>query len=194
MDPNLIHLDWERTFEALMMIIVLAFILERALAVLFENKLYIMYLDRAGLKEIVAVAVSIAVCVWWKFDAVSMIVLVTETNMPGYIITGAVIAGGSKASIKLFRDLLKIRSSSYEHRREIQANKAADDARAAQQEATRAATQPARKMMAEKAARKAEEARALADIAGSQAAKLAAERAEAAAGIANEAAERRDED
>ena len=32
MDPNLFFLDWERTFEVLISIIVLAFLLERALA------------------------------------------------------------------------------------------------------------------------------------------------------------------
>lgn len=38
MDPNLFHLDWERTFEVLLTIAVLAFFVERAFAPLFENR------------------------------------------------------------------------------------------------------------------------------------------------------------
>ena len=69
MDPNLIHLDWERTFDALMIVIVFAFLVERALAVIFENELYIRNVDRPGLKELLAIALSIAICFIWKFDA-----------------------------------------------------------------------------------------------------------------------------
>lgn len=37
-DPNLFHLDWDRTFEVLATIVVLSFLVERSLAVIFENK------------------------------------------------------------------------------------------------------------------------------------------------------------
>ncbi len=37
MDPNLFHIDWDRLFEVLLAIIVLAFFLERAPALLFEH-------------------------------------------------------------------------------------------------------------------------------------------------------------
>ena len=72
MDPNLFHVDWERTFEALLFVVVLAFLIERALAIIFENRLFIRHFDRNGVKELIALGVSIGVCAAWKFDALSM--------------------------------------------------------------------------------------------------------------------------
>lgn len=123
MDPNLIHVDWERTFEALTIIILLAFIIERALAIVFESRLYLRHVHRDGLKETIAFAVSILACWRWQFDAVSMIILAEQTQWPGYILTGGVIAGGSKVSIKLFHDVLNIKSSAYEQRYQLQAER-----------------------------------------------------------------------
>jgi hypothetical protein len=45
-----------------------------------------------------------------------MILLKEKVTWYGAMITGGVVAGGSKGSIKLFRDVMKIRSSS-EHER-----------------------------------------------------------------------------
>ncbi|MCC6285968.1 MAG: hypothetical protein IT439_11835 [Phycisphaerales bacterium] len=120
-DPNLFHLDWERTFEALTLVIILAFVVERVLAVIFENRVYIERVDRPGLKELISVALSIGVCVAWRFDAISIMILTDKTTVPGYALTGMLIAGGSKASIKLFHDLLNVKSSSYDNRHEIKA-------------------------------------------------------------------------
>jgi hypothetical protein len=114
MDPNLFHLDWERVAEVLTTIAVLSFVLERALAVLFESRFFIKRFETKGVKEWIATAVSIAVCIMWKFDAVSMIVLTDRTTVFGEILSGAVIAGGSKASLKLFHDVMDARSSAHE--------------------------------------------------------------------------------
>lgn len=114
MDPNLFHLDWERVGEVLAAIVVLSFILERALAILFESRSFLKRFESAGIKEWIAAAVCIAVCIVWKFDAISMIVLTDKTTVFGEIVTGAVIAGGSKASLKLFHDVLGVRSSAHE--------------------------------------------------------------------------------
>ncbi len=114
MDPNLFHLDWERTAEVLTGIVVLSFLVERALAPLFEHRAFLSRYADKGVKEIIAVVVSAAVCVFWKFDAVSMIILREQTTLPGALLTGAIVAGGSKASIKLFHDVLNIRSSAHE--------------------------------------------------------------------------------
>jgi hypothetical protein len=112
MDPNLFHVDWDRLAEALAAIIVLAFLLERALAVLFESRFFVdSRLDQVGGKELIACAVAVVICWVWQFDAISMIILTEKTTRFGEILTGAVIAGGSKASIKLFHDLLNIKST-----------------------------------------------------------------------------------
>ncbi len=114
MDPNLFVADWEKIFEALMFIIVSSFIVERFLALLFESRFWIEKVESKGssLKEVLALIVSVTICVYWSFDAVSMIIpSQPTTTLLGEIVTGGVIAGGSKASVKLFHDLLKIQSS-----------------------------------------------------------------------------------
>ena len=67
MDPNFIHMDWERSFDALTLVVVLAIIVERALTVIFQNRIYIERYHRDGMKETVALAASIAACAAWKF-------------------------------------------------------------------------------------------------------------------------------
>jgi len=116
MDPNLFHVDWERVFEVLVAIVILAFLLERALAVLFESKWFVDRLQGKNLKELIAFVVGIAVCLFWDFDAVSMIFLKENVTVGGAVITGAIVAGGSKASIKLFRNLLGFMSDAEDER------------------------------------------------------------------------------
>jgi len=116
MDPNLFHLDWERTFEVLATIVVLAFIVERALSVLFENRWWLKKLDAKVSKELIAFVVSAGACVYLRFDALSMVVLTPRTGTFGELLTGAVIAGGSKAPIKLFRDVLDFQSTASRER------------------------------------------------------------------------------
>lgn len=113
MDPNLFHLDWDRTFEVLAAIVILAFLLERALALLFENRWWLDRFDDKISKELIAFGLAAVVCWLWKFDALSMIVLTGKTTAVGELISAAAIAGGSKASIKLFRDILDFKSSGY---------------------------------------------------------------------------------
>ncbi len=111
MDPNLFHLDWERVGEVLIGVIILAFLLERALAVLFESRFFINRWKEKSLKELIAFVVGVLACWYWDFDAVSMIFLKEKVTLLGMVITGGVVAGGSKASIKLFRDLMKVKST-----------------------------------------------------------------------------------
>lgn len=110
MDPNLFYLDWERTFEVLVSIVVLAFLLERALALLFEYRFFVDYFEGKGVKTPIAFVVASAVCWLWDFDAISTIFLKESTIAMGYILTGAIVAGGSKASLKLFRDVMGVQS------------------------------------------------------------------------------------
>ena len=114
MDPNLFHLDWERTFEVLSAVVILSFIVERGLALIFEHRLYVEKAAGKGLKEAVSFLLSLGICVYWEFDALSMIILAEQTSFPGYIVTAGVIAGGSKASVKLFRDILGFQSTAYQ--------------------------------------------------------------------------------
>jgi hypothetical protein len=131
MDPNFIHMDWERTFEALMLVAVVAIIVERSLSILFENRIYIEHFHRDGMKELIALAASIAVCAAWKLDAIGMILLSETTTMPGYVVTAGLVAGGSKGSVKLFQEYFALGSTAHKMRHSIQAAKAAEEAQRA---------------------------------------------------------------
>ncbi len=111
MDPNLFHLDWERLFEVLITIVIMAFLLERALALLFESRVFINHVQGKSFKELIAFVVAALVCWFWDFDALSMIFLKSKVTIYGAVITGAIVAGGSKASIKLFRDIMGFKST-----------------------------------------------------------------------------------
>lgn len=110
MDPNLFHLDAERLTEVLFAIVVLSLLVERALSILFESRFFIDRFEKKSLKELIAFAVIAAICWQWDFDALSILLVQEKTSLYGSIITGAIVAGGSKGSVKLFRDILGISS------------------------------------------------------------------------------------
>lgn len=146
MDPNLFHLDYDKVFEALITIVFLSIFIERALSMLFEWRPFIYKTESgpivaslkglqegdpgydkiikkkkaSGLKEIISLIVSILVCWYWDFDALTIIFVTSEhMQIGGYIITGFVIAGGSKGSIQLFKNWMGIMSSAEDMRRTI---------------------------------------------------------------------------
>ncbi len=148
MDPNLFHLNYERIFEVLVAIVFLSIIVERALSVLFESRIFIENTEsgevvvkmrnlsesskngsykktlklkkKSGLKEFIAFGVSVAVCWLVQFDALTISFVSSETMSEfGYIFTGAIVAGGSKGSIKLFKDWMGFMSSAEEQRLSI---------------------------------------------------------------------------
>lgn len=144
MDPNLFHIDYERLFEALVTIVVFSFLIERALSIFFESRFFIdrfeggrthLILDNdspglddrgktKGIKEVIAFIVSVACCLFWKFDAFTIVIVShSEVTIPGMVLTGAVIAGGSKASVKLFRDVLGFMSTAEKERQEREKEK-----------------------------------------------------------------------
>jgi hypothetical protein len=149
MDPNLFHLDWERALEALAGIVVLSFFVERACALLFESRWWIRLFEdaRVGeqppeagatgaqpaataprklrpgrkypLKEILGFLVALAICLKWNFDAVSIVLLSEHTRLIGVLVTAAIVAGGSKASIALFQDVLHVSSAAKQERKTL---------------------------------------------------------------------------
>ncbi|HET9166019.1 MAG TPA: hypothetical protein VFP11_08480 [Candidatus Angelobacter sp.] len=106
-DPNLFRVDWEQTGEVLAMIVVLAFLVERALALVFESKIYIQIV-KAPIKELITFVVCFMICWVWSFDALSVVLHGDKLTIIGRAVTALVIAGGSKASLKLFRDIMGI--------------------------------------------------------------------------------------
>ena len=74
MDPNLFHIDYERLFEVLLTVVVLSMIGERTLSLLFESRPFIRRTENAhGLRELISFIASVAVCIYWQFDAIKQI-------------------------------------------------------------------------------------------------------------------------
>jgi len=119
MDPNLFAIDWERVLEALAGIVVLAFLLERGLALLFESKFFVDRLQGRSLKELIAFVLGALVCWYWDFDAISIIFVKGKVTVYGAILTGAIVGGGSKAAIRLFVDLMGFGSQALKEQRKL---------------------------------------------------------------------------
>ena len=110
MDADAMLVDWDRILEALVAIVILAFFVERSLSLLFEWRHFHSRFGGAGLKEPLAFCVSLLITWQWDFDALSMVVAGEAPTFLGELMTACVIAGGSKASIKLFQDIAGIRN------------------------------------------------------------------------------------
>src|SRR5713101_1566683 len=123
-DPNLFALKWDQIFEVLMAVVILAFFQERALALIFESPAWLNYEARrkrqhkGDFKPLVAFTVGALICVAWRFDAVSVILSRETITVLGSVLTGAVVAGGAKASLALFHDALGVYTSSYKQAKE----------------------------------------------------------------------------
>jgi hypothetical protein len=103
--------------EALLgVIVVLTLIIERALAVPFESKAMAPLLSQKPLKEPIAVLVSLLVCMYWHIDVITVLVqgMGSRPDFWGELLTATMIAGGSKASLKLFQDVLGIKNKAHE--------------------------------------------------------------------------------
>lgn len=105
-------------FEQILLIVVSSFILERALALVFEADFFraLNKDNRFGWsKEFIAFGLSFWVCATYNFDALANLFTTDTTKYPatdfGEIITAMVIAGGSKGAMKLMQDYLGIKKS-----------------------------------------------------------------------------------
>lgn len=86
MTTDLFHVDYEHLSEVLITIVVLSFLLERALAVIFESQWFILWSEgtlenpkpRKSAKEILASTVCIAFCSWQDSDSISIILQSSE--------------------------------------------------------------------------------------------------------------------
>ena len=111
MDPLLYHLEWDVLAEVLFTIIFLSFVVERALSLVFENRWWIRYFTDTGLKEAIAFIVALLAVWQLQFDALAIVLRIESPSGIGYLLTAGIVAGGSKASIKLFHDVFKAKSS-----------------------------------------------------------------------------------
>jgi len=99
------QIDVNRIFSSFLLLTILSILIERALSLFFEHQAISCVIRGKGLKELIALAVSWSVCYYWKIDTISSI-LNDESQNLGIFLTAATIAGGSKASIVLFQDVI----------------------------------------------------------------------------------------
>jgi hypothetical protein len=100
------EIDNSAILASFMLLTILSVLIERSLALFFEQKHINLFLKGKGLKEIIAFGICYLVCTQWSIDIVSMILKIETGKTIGFILTAAAIAGGSKASIKLFQDVI----------------------------------------------------------------------------------------
>jgi hypothetical protein len=100
-----------RAFDAAVVIAILAVLIERGLAVIFEYSPLIQFFGRTRLKEPIAIIVSYLFCRWLGLDAFSYVVHGSGLMAAGVVMTALTVSGGSKGSQKLFQDFLDIKSS-----------------------------------------------------------------------------------
>ncbi|MFD2568433.1 hypothetical protein [Pseudotenacibaculum haliotis] len=148
MDALEFAVDYTTLFDVLTLIVVLSFFVERALSVVFESSLFIGWYNpgtkkkpapateaegegqapttkpkKKGIKELIAIIVSIVVVYNIGFNALAIVTKNPHVSPElGYFITGLIIAGGSKASLKLFGEVLDFRSDAERRRKEYEKN------------------------------------------------------------------------
>lgn len=96
--------------EVFVVVAALAVFIERALSLVYEHRLMIGKLD--GKKEVIAFAVAVFLCWFYQVDALAAM-FGKPLSAVGIGVTAAVVAGGAKGSVRLFRDWLQVRSSAY---------------------------------------------------------------------------------
>ena len=120
--------EWDLVTQALIKVVILAFLVERALAVVFDMEKVEPFLKRKDLKPTIAIVVSVLACFLLKIDAISPLgdkgaFLANDSAVKwlGYLLTGLVVAGGSVGAIKLFQDILGFRRSSRDQLKAVEA-------------------------------------------------------------------------
>ena len=114
-DPNQFAINWATLFEMLALIILLAFVVERALAMVYESTPFVKFslkrklADKGDFKTLGAFILSSLVTMLFQIDLVAVILSHAHTSLFGELLTASVIAGGSKASIALFRNILDVK-------------------------------------------------------------------------------------
>lgn len=119
--------SWNLLTEALIKVVILAFLIERALVVIFEMEKFEPTLKDKDLKGPIAILVSIAACAVLQIDAFGPLGGKDGPIGSGgafhwisYFLTGLVVAGGSAGAVKLFQDVLGFRRTSRDELKRIE--------------------------------------------------------------------------
>jgi hypothetical protein len=129
-------MSFDTFVNAMLLLIFAAFLVERSLAVIFESDIYIAkWGGKRFVKPVVAVVYA---TVFVAIVGVNLVALITSDPEAGsadlgfdwsdglniakslliIVFTGIFVAGGSKASLKFFRDVMNIKSSAETRRQQ----------------------------------------------------------------------------
>ena len=117
MQPDFFEADYAQLTEAIFVVSLLSFIIERVLAVVFEHPLYKKRLDGKGYSAPIAVVLSFIVCWQFHFDLLAILFKAPQAGWGGTLLTAMLISGGSKGTMALanyFGQALRQRSSALE--------------------------------------------------------------------------------
>ena len=106
----------EDTLKILWIVVILAFMIERALALVFEHRVWIRARERFnlyGCKEVIAFALAWGLCRAFEFDAVALL-FGRSVHWLTLVLTAMIVAGGSKGAIRLMQGALKVRRPAIE--------------------------------------------------------------------------------
>jgi hypothetical protein len=139
-------MDWDPVVNELIKVVLLAFFVERALAVIYDMERVEPVLVRGDLKPVISVFVSIALCYGLKINVVGVLAapdaaLAGNLEWLGIAVTGLVVAGGSAGAVKLFQDVLGFRRSVRDEAKQVEQARRAADTLEAQARAERAQAQ-----------------------------------------------------
>jgi hypothetical protein len=107
MTPVPFNLDLTKVFNLCVYITVVSIFLERALALVFEQRWVIQRDNLHGKKEFIAFLAAFLICWNWRFDAFAVLNSAEVTEW-GMVLSAMIIAGGTKGSMKLMQDVLGI--------------------------------------------------------------------------------------
>lgn len=125
LDPNQFAVPWDTAFEALAFIVILSFVVERFLSLLFESQPFVEFRKKQLVqassthKELFAFVLSVVMCWLYDVDLLAILMSHAHTSFFGIFLTAGVVAGGSKGSIKLFREILGFKSGAYKEYEEF---------------------------------------------------------------------------
>lgn len=97
-------MNYEALLAALLTLVIVAMILERGLSVLFQWRWWKKYCDGLGLKTIVALAISWAICTKYGFDFFAM-GFAKDPSVSGYLVTAMFVSGGSKLILSVIHQI-----------------------------------------------------------------------------------------
>lgn len=117
----------DKLIQGLVVVVLLSFIIERALAVFFDMEKLRDRLSKYDLKPWISIVVSIAVCGFLQFDILRVLTeadvmgvkLGTVPPWLGIGLTGLTVAGGSAGAVKLFQDVLGLRRTTRDEQRKV---------------------------------------------------------------------------